>query len=72
MRYNIYVNNYINYSEYSMSNHCRVITDNFNGLRMIYGDTRPSKVLSEDPVVIGKFRRKVLKRITEYARKDLR
>lgn len=71
MRYNIYVNNYINYSEYKMSNHCRIITDNFNELRMIYGDIRPSRVLSTDPVVINKFRNKVLKRITEYATKDL-
>ena len=67
MRYNIYVSSYINYSEYRMSNHCRVITDNFNELRMVYGDTRPSKILSKDPDIIAKFRHKVLRRIAEYA-----
>ena len=71
MRYNIFVNNYIIYSEYRMSNNYRFIIDNFNSLTMYYRDSRPSKVLSEDPVVINKFRRKVLKRITEYATKDL-
>lgn len=71
MRYNVYVNNYINYSEYRMSNNNRFITDEFDILTMCYMDDRPSKVLSTDPVVIYKFRRKVLKRITEYATKDL-
>lgn len=71
MRYNIYVNNYSNYSEYRMSNNSRFIVDDFEMLIMSYDNTRPSKVLSTDPVVINKFRRKVLKRITEYAAKDL-
>lgn len=72
MKYSVYVNNFISYSQYIMCNTYRLITDDFNRLTMLYvDDDRPSKVLSTDPVVINKFRRKVLKRITEYATKDL-
>lgn len=67
MRYNISVNNYIGYSEYRMGNKYRFIIDDFNMLTMLYMDDRPSIVLSEDPVIIDKFRRKVLKRVIEYA-----
>lgn len=67
MRYSISVNNYIDYSEYRMGNKYRFIIDGFNMLTMLYMDDRPSIVLSEDPVVINKFRHKVLKRIIEYA-----
>lgn len=71
MRYNVCVNNYMNYSEYRMSNEYRFISDEFDVLTMLYMDDRPSKVLSEDPLIIDKFRRRVLKRITEYATRDL-
>lgn len=67
MRYSIYVNNYIDYSEYRMSNGYRFIIDNFNQLTICYMDYRPSKVLSTDKNVVNRFKRKVLKRITEYA-----
>lgn len=71
MRYNIYKNNHINYSEYKMGNSYRFIIDNFDMLLMCYSGTSPSKILSKDSAVIGKFRRKVLRRVTEYATKDL-
>ena len=71
MRYNISVNNYIDYSEFKMSNNYRFIIDDSEILTMCYDNTRPSKVLSTDPVVVNKFRRKVLKRITEHVAKDL-
>ena len=71
MRYNIYENNYINYSEYKMSNGYRFIIDIFDNLMMCYTNTKPSKVLSTDPVIINRFRRKVLKRITERAEAKL-
>lgn len=67
MRYSVYINNYIGYSECRMSNGFRFIIDNFNQLTIHYIDNRPSVPLSTDPDVINKFRRKVLKRITEYA-----
>lgn len=67
MRYNIFVDNEAGFSNYRMSNGCRFIIDNFDILTICYMDDRPSKVLSEDPVVVDKFRRKVLKRVTEYA-----
>lgn len=66
MRYNIYINNFLDYSEYRMSNDFRIIIDDFNQLRICYVDDRPSKVLSTDKKVVNRFKRKVLKRITEY------
>lgn len=66
MRYSVYVNNYLGFSEYKMSNSFRIIIDDFELLTVIYPDDRPSKILSTDPDVVNKFRRKVLKRITEY------
>lgn len=67
MRYSIYVNNYINYSEHRMSNDSKIIIDDFDMLTMIYSDDRPSKVLTTNKDIVNKFRHKVLKRITEYA-----
>lgn len=67
MRYSVYVNNYINYGEHRMSNNSKIISDDFDMLTMIYSDDRPSKVLSTDKNVVNRFKRKVLKRIIEYA-----
>lgn len=66
MRYNVYVNNYLDYTECRMGNDFRFIIDDFNQLRMCYNNYKPSRVLSNDKDVVDKFRRKVLKRITEY------
>lgn len=67
MRYNIYVNNYLGFSDCRMGNDFRFIIDDFNQLTMHYISSKPSRVLSKDKDVVNKFRRKVLKRITKYA-----
>lgn len=67
MRYNIFVDNEADFSYCRMGNGLRFIIDNFDILTICYSDSRPSKILSTDPDIIVKFRRKVLRRIAEYA-----
>lgn len=71
MRYSIYVNNYLGFSEFKMGNQFRFIIDGFIGLIMIYPDDRPSKILSTDPDVVNKFRQRVFKGAIKYAQENI-